>query len=66
MGEVVSVDENLITSSLKAGHVPVLYSLAITKDGQVMNVNADVAAKVLIVINLLYNEMNFFITKYKN
>ena len=44
MGEIVSVETDLINASLDAGRVPVISCLASTSDGQVYNTNADTAA----------------------
>ena len=45
VGEVVRVDDAAITSSLRAGHLPILAPLGETPQGQILNVNADVAAR---------------------
>ncbi len=44
VGEVIDVDLTKIHEELDAGRVPVITPLAIGKDGQTYNVNADVAA----------------------
>ncbi|KAJ3328383.1 hypothetical protein HDU76_010051 [Blyttiomyces sp. JEL0837] len=44
VGKITSVNKALIESSLAAGALPILTSLAETVDGQILNVNADVAA----------------------
>ena len=38
------MNKDLIESSIRAGALPILTSLAETVDGQILNVNADVAA----------------------
>ena len=44
VGKIRRVDKNPIESAIKAGCLPILTSMAETIDGQVLNVNADVAA----------------------
>ncbi|KAK9467593.1 Aspartate/glutamate/uridylate kinase [Lipomyces arxii] len=44
VGKIISVDKSAIEASIKAGALPILTSLAETADGQILNVNADVAA----------------------
>lgn len=44
MGKVTSINKELIESSIRAGALPILTSLAESEDGQILNVNADVAA----------------------
>lgn len=44
VGKVTSVDKTPIEASIAAGALPILTSLAETTDGQILNVNADVAA----------------------
>lgn len=44
VGKVTSVDKTPIEASISAGALPILTSLAETTDGQILNVNADVAA----------------------
>ncbi|KAI9359559.1 hypothetical protein DFJ73DRAFT_107215 [Zopfochytrium polystomum] len=44
VGKITHVNRALIESSLSAGALPILTSLAETVDGQILNVNADVAA----------------------
>ncbi|KAA8917435.1 hypothetical protein TRICI_000384 [Trichomonascus ciferrii] len=44
VGKVSTVDKNPIEASIQAGALPILTSLAETPDGQILNVNADVAA----------------------
>ncbi|AOW01848.1 Aspartate/glutamate/uridylate kinase [Yarrowia lipolytica] len=44
VGKITRVDKTPIESSIKAGALPILTSLAETADGQILNVNADVAA----------------------
>ncbi len=44
VGEIVSVETDLINLGLDAGRVPVISCLASTEDGQVYNTNADTAA----------------------
>lgn len=48
VGRVSSVQLASIHSSLKAGSIPVIASLGETSGGQILNINADVAAKHLI------------------
>ena len=47
VGEVVRIDDAAITSSLRAGLLPILAPLGETPQGQILNVNADVAAREL-------------------
>lgn len=44
VGRITSVDKAPIESAINAGALPILTSLAETPDGQILNVNADVAA----------------------
>lgn len=44
VGKVVKVDKRPIESALKAGCLPILTSTAETPEGQILNVNADIAA----------------------
>ncbi|KAJ3409830.1 hypothetical protein HDV05_004247, partial [Chytridiales sp. JEL 0842] len=44
VGKITHVNKELIESSIRAGALPILTSLAETVDGQILNVNADVAA----------------------
>ncbi|KAJ3203372.1 hypothetical protein HDU67_010218, partial [Dinochytrium kinnereticum] len=44
VGKIVSVNKEPIESSIRAGALPILTSLAETVDGQILNVNADIAA----------------------
>ena len=44
VGQVIEVNKELVESSIRAGALPILTSLAETPDGQILNVNADVAA----------------------
>jgi N-acetyl-gamma-glutamyl-phosphate reductase/acetylglutamate kinase len=44
VGKINKVDKNPIEAAIKAGCLPVLTSMAETPEGQVLNVNADVAA----------------------
>lgn len=44
VGDICGVNKNAIESSIKAGALPILTSLAETPSGQMLNVNADVAA----------------------
>lgn len=44
VGKITKVNKEPIESALRAGAVPILTSLAETTDGQILNVNADVAA----------------------
>lgn len=44
VGKITSVDKTPIEASINAGALPILTSLAETPDGQILNVNADVAA----------------------
>jgi len=47
VGEVVRVNDAPIRSSITNGHLPILAPLGETPDGQILNVNADVAAREL-------------------
>ncbi|KAI9754936.1 MAG: Protein arg-6, mitochondrial [Candelina submexicana] len=44
VGKIKNVDKNPIEAAIKAGCLPILTSMAETPEGQVLNVNADVAA----------------------
>lgn len=44
------MNKELVESSIRAGALPILTSLAETPDGQILNVNADVAAGILIFL----------------
>ncbi|KAI9817424.1 MAG: Protein arg-6, mitochondrial [Pycnora praestabilis] len=44
VGKINKVDKNPIEAAIKAGCLPILTSMAETPEGQVLNVNADVAA----------------------
>ncbi|KAK9251290.1 Aspartate/glutamate/uridylate kinase [Lipomyces tetrasporus] len=44
VGKITKVDNTPIEASIQAGALPILTSLAETPDGQILNVNADVAA----------------------
>ncbi|KAI5449917.1 hypothetical protein NCC49_003926 [Naganishia albida] len=44
VGKITSVDKTPIEAAIRAGCLPILTSLAETEDGQLLNVNADVAA----------------------
>jgi N-acetyl-gamma-glutamyl-phosphate reductase/acetylglutamate kinase len=44
VGKVTSINKELIESSIRAGALPILTSLAENEEGQILNVNADVAA----------------------
>ncbi|KAJ1923388.1 hypothetical protein IWQ60_005912 [Tieghemiomyces parasiticus] len=63
VGKIVGVKKEMIQSSIQAGALPILTSLAETPDGQILNVNADVAAgelaRVLEPLKVVYlNEKN--------
>ncbi len=47
VGKINKVDKEPIESAIRAGCIPILTSLAVTNDGQILNVNADVAASEL-------------------
>lgn len=47
VGDVTDVNLEPIERAIKAGYIPIVPSLAMTKDGQVLNVNADVTAASL-------------------
>lgn len=47
VGEVTEIDLDPIRSSIRSGHLPILSSLGETPGGQILNVNADVAANKL-------------------
>ncbi|CAO1628647.1 unnamed protein product [Sympodiomycopsis kandeliae] len=58
VGKIESVDKEPIESAIRNGCLPILTSLAETEDGQILNVNADVAAselsKVLEPLKIVY------------
>lgn len=47
VGKIDRVDKEPIESAIRAGCLPILTSLALSDDGQILNVNADVAASEL-------------------
>ena len=47
VGRVTRVHTEAIDAALQAGHLPILASLGETASGQILNVNADVAARAL-------------------
>lgn len=58
VGKIENVDKEPIESAIRAGCLPILTSLALSEDGQILNVNADVAAselsKVLEPLKIVY------------
>jgi N-acetyl-gamma-glutamyl-phosphate reductase/acetylglutamate kinase len=44
VGKITKVDKRPIEASIRAGALPILTSLAESADGQILNVNADIAA----------------------
>ncbi|KAF7728097.1 hypothetical protein EC973_006612 [Apophysomyces ossiformis] len=50
VGKIKGVNKEVIESSIRAGALPILTSLAETPDGQILNVNADVAAAELATV----------------
>ncbi|KAH9822138.1 hypothetical protein DFH28DRAFT_1078474 [Melampsora americana] len=58
VGKITKVNKEPIEASIRAGALPILTSLAETKDGQILNVNADVAtselAKVLEPLKVVF------------
>ena len=44
MGKITKIDKRPLEASIRAGALPILTSLAETPEGQILNVNADVAA----------------------
>lgn len=58
VGKINSVNKEPIEAAIRAGALPILTSLAETKDGQILNVNADVAAgelaRVLEPLKIVY------------
>jgi len=44
VGKIIKVDKRPLEASIRAGALPILTSLAESADGQILNVNADVAA----------------------
>jgi N-acetyl-gamma-glutamyl-phosphate reductase / acetylglutamate kinase len=44
VGKIIKVDKRPLEASIRAGALPILTSLAETANGQILNVNADVAA----------------------
>jgi acetylglutamate kinase len=53
VGEITSVNENIIEHNLNGGYIPVISTVALNKeDGQVYNINADyAAAKISVKLN---------------
>ncbi|ORZ23852.1 Aspartate/glutamate/uridylate kinase [Lobosporangium transversale] len=63
VGKITGVNKEVIEASIRAGALPILTSLAETPSGQILNVNADVAAgelaRVLEPLKIVYlNEKN--------
>ncbi|KAJ2870243.1 hypothetical protein GGH93_005718 [Coemansia aciculifera] len=63
VGKIVRVNRDVVESSIRAGCLPILTSLAETPEGQILNVNADIAAgelaRVLEPLKIVYlNEKN--------
>ncbi|RKP01825.1 hypothetical protein CXG81DRAFT_11513, partial [Caulochytrium protostelioides] len=58
VGKITKVNKELVESSIRAGALPILTSLADTPDGQILNVNADIAAgelsRVLEPLKIIY------------
>ncbi len=58
MGKITSISRTPIEASIRAGCLPILTSLAETPDGQILNVNADIAAgelaRVLEPLKIVY------------
>lgn len=58
VGKITSVNKEPIEAAIRAGALPILTSLAETKNGQILNVNADVAAgelaRVLEPLKIVY------------
>ena len=50
VGKIKHVNKELVESSIRAGALPILTSLAETPCGQILNVNADVAAGIFKVL----------------
>ncbi|KAG1472833.1 hypothetical protein G6F56_001303 [Rhizopus delemar] len=50
VGKITGVNKDVIESSIRAGALPILTSLAETPEGQILNVNADVAAAELATV----------------
>ncbi|KAI8068021.1 Aspartate/glutamate/uridylate kinase [Gongronella butleri] len=50
VGQITGVNKDMIESSIRAGALPILTSLAETPEGQILNVNADVAAAELATV----------------
>ncbi len=50
VGRVVRVDTDGIQAAIKVGSIPVIASLAETREGQIVNVNADFAANELVQV----------------
>ena len=58
VGKITAISRTPIEASIRAGCLPILTSLAETTDGQILNVNADVAAgelaRVLEPLKIVY------------
>ncbi|CAG8583515.1 28116_t:CDS:2 [Dentiscutata erythropus] len=58
VGQITGINKNIVNASIKAGALPILTSLAETPSGQILNVNADVAAgelaKVLEPLKIIF------------
>jgi acetylglutamate kinase len=60
VGQVVDIDRNLLEETCRAGIIPVLPSVALDRDGERLNVNADTAAAA--VARLLAAEKFIFLS----
>ncbi len=60
VGQIVDINQSLIEKTCKAGEIPVIPSVALDKDGQKLNVNADTAAAA--VARLLKAEKLVFLS----
>ncbi|KAI0220126.1 hypothetical protein L0F63_006824 [Massospora cicadina] len=47
VGKIVDVNKSMIESCITSGSLPILTSMAETLDGQILNVNADIAASMI-------------------
>lgn len=58
VGQITKVDKKPVELAIEAGYLPVLTAMAETSDGQILNVNADVAAseiaKAVMPVKIVY------------
>ena len=71
VGEIVSVNTPLLNQIISLGFIPVIAPLAIDKDGQVLNINADLAAAAIATATkasqlILLSDVDGYYSDYSN